>query len=48
VERLGPNLGLFLQMLSTGHTTDQALSTLNVRPEEFHAQFRKRVGFPTE
>lgn len=46
VERLGPNLGLFLQMLGTGHTADQALSTLNVRPETFHADFRKRVGIP--
>jgi hypothetical protein len=46
VERLGPNLGLFLQMLGTGHTADQALSTLNVRPESFHAEFRNRVGIP--
>ena len=44
VERLGPNLGVFLQMLGNGHTTDQALSTLNVRPEAFHAEWRKRVG----
>ena len=33
VERLGPNLGVFLQMLGSGHTVDQALGTLNVRPE---------------
>ena len=46
VERLGPNLGLFLQMLGTGHTVDQALSTLNVRPDEFVGQFNKRVGMP--
>jgi tetratricopeptide (TPR) repeat protein len=44
VERLGPNLGVFLQMLGTGHTVDQALSTLNVRPEAFHAEWRRRIG----
>jgi tetratricopeptide (TPR) repeat protein len=44
VERLGPNLGVFLQMVGNGHTPDQALSTLNVRPESFHAEWRKRVG----
>jgi hypothetical protein len=43
-ERLGPNLGPFLQMLGSGHTVDQALSTLNVRPEQFHAEWRRRVG----
>jgi len=43
-ERLGPNLGVFIQMLGTGHTPDQALSTLNVRPEAFHAEWRKRIG----
>ena len=43
-ERLGPNLGPFLQMLGSGHTVDQALSTLNVRPEAFHAEWRRRVG----
>jgi hypothetical protein len=43
-ERLGPNLGLFLQMVGTGHTVDQALGTLNVPPEAFHAEWRKRVG----
>jgi len=43
-ERLGPNLGVFLQMLGTGHTVDQALSTLNVRPEAFHAEWGRRVG----
>ena len=43
-ERLGPNLGIFVQMLGTGHTPDQALSTLNVRPEAFHAEWRKRIG----
>lgn len=44
VERLGPNLGVFLGMLDRGHTVDQALSTLNVRPEEFQAEWKRRVG----
>jgi hypothetical protein len=44
VERLGPNLGVFLQMVGNGHTADQAMSTLNVRPEAFHAEWRRRVG----
>ena len=44
VERVGPNLGVFLQMLGGGHTVDQALSTVNVRPEQFYAEWRKRVG----
>ena len=43
-ERLGPNLGLFLQMVGGGHTVDQALGTLNVRPDAFYAEWRKRVG----
>ena len=44
VARLGPNLGVFLQMLGSGHTVDQALSTLNVRPEAFRAEWERRVG----
>lgn len=44
VERVGPNLGIFLQMLGSGHTVDQALSTLDVRPEVFKAEWRRRVG----
>ena len=44
VERVGPNLGVFLQMLGGGHTVDQALGTVNVRPEQFYAEWRKRVG----
>jgi tetratricopeptide (TPR) repeat protein len=44
VARLGPNLGVFLQMVGGGHTVDQALSTLNVRPESFHAEWRRKVG----
>ena len=43
-ERVGPNLGIFLQMLGTGHTVNQALSTLDIRPEDFQAEWRKRVG----
>jgi tetratricopeptide (TPR) repeat protein len=43
-ERLGPNLGVFLQMLGSGHTVDQALSTVNVPPDVFHAEWRRRVG----
>jgi tetratricopeptide (TPR) repeat protein len=43
-ERLGQNLGVFLQMLGSGHTVDQALSTFDVRPEAFHAEWRRRVG----
>lgn len=43
-ERLGPNLGPFLQMLGSGHTVDQALSTLNVQPDAFQAEWRRRIG----
>jgi tetratricopeptide (TPR) repeat protein len=43
VERTGPNLGLFLQMLGSGHTVDQALSTLDVRPDEFRAEWKRRI-----
>jgi len=43
-ERLGPNVGTFLQMLGSGHTVDQALSTLNVPPETFYAEWRRRIG----
>jgi hypothetical protein len=31
-------------MLGRGHTVDQALGTLNIRPEAFYAEWRKRVG----
>lgn len=44
IERLGPNLGIFLQMLGNGHTVAQALSTLDVRPEAFEAAWRTRVA----
>ena len=43
-ERLGPNLPVFIQLVGNGHTPDQALSTVNVRPEAFHAEWRKRLG----
>lgn len=43
-ERLGPNVGPFLQMLGSGHSVDQALSTLNVPPDGFQAEWRRRVG----
>jgi len=43
-EKLGPNVGTFLQMLGNGHSVDQALSTHNVRPEAFYAEWRKRIG----
>ena len=43
-ERLGANLGPFLQMLGNGHTVDQALSTHNVQPELFYAEWRRRIG----
>jgi tetratricopeptide (TPR) repeat protein len=43
-ERLGPNVGTFLQMLGSGHTVDQALSTLNVPPDAFYAEWRRRIG----
>lgn len=44
LEKLGPNLGVFLQMLGSGHTVGQALSTLDVRPEAFEAAWRARIG----
>jgi hypothetical protein len=44
VERVGVNLGVFLQMLGNGSSVDQALSTVNVRPEQFYGEWRRRVG----
>jgi tetratricopeptide (TPR) repeat protein len=44
IERLGQSLGIFLQMLGNGHTVPQALSILDVRPEEFEAEWRRRIG----
>ena len=43
-ERLGGNLGPFLQMLGRGQTIDQALSTFNVQPDAFYAAWRTRIG----
>jgi hypothetical protein len=43
-ERLGSNLGPFLQMLGNGHGVDQALSTHNVQPDAFYAEWRRRIG----
>lgn len=43
-ERLGGNLGPFLQMVGSGHTVDQALSMHNVPPEQFYAEWRRRIG----
>jgi hypothetical protein len=43
-ERLGSNLGPFLQMLGNGHGVDQALSTHNVQPDTFYAEWRRRIG----
>jgi tetratricopeptide (TPR) repeat protein len=44
VERLGANLGLFLQMLGTGTSVDDALITLKVDPAAFHAEWSRRMG----
>jgi len=43
-DTLGPSLSLFLQMVGNGDSLDQALTTLNVPPETFHAEWRRRVG----
>ena len=43
-ERLGTNVGPFLQMLGNGHTVDQALSNHGVQPQTFYAEWRRRVG----
>lgn len=44
LERLGSSVGLFLQMIGTGTSVDDALSTLKVDPPGFHAEWRRRVG----
>jgi hypothetical protein len=44
VERLSPYVGAFLQLLGNGHTVDQALSRHGVQPDQFHAEWRRRVG----
>lgn len=43
-ELLGPNMGLLLQMMGNGDSLDQALTTLKVPPEKFHAEWERRVG----
>jgi tetratricopeptide (TPR) repeat protein len=43
LERLGPNTGLFLQMVGTGTSIDDALTTLKVDSASFHAEWRRRV-----
>lgn len=43
-ERLGSNLGPFLQMLGNGHTVDQALSSHNVQPDAFYAEWQRRIN----
>jgi hypothetical protein len=44
IDRLGPNLGVFIQMVGNGQSVDQALGVLNVVPETFHAEWRRRIG----
>lgn len=44
LERLGPSIGLFLQMVGTGTSVDDALATLKADPAAFHAEWRRRVG----
>ena len=43
-EKVGPNLGVFLQTLGSGYTVDQALAYVNVAPETFHAEWKRRLG----
>jgi len=31
-------------MLGSGHSVDQALSTVNIQPELFYAEWRRRIG----
>ncbi|HEX6945722.1 MAG TPA: hypothetical protein VF196_05975, partial [Casimicrobiaceae bacterium] len=42
-ERLGNNVGTFLQLLENGQSAGQALSTLGVAPEEFTATWKGRL-----
>jgi tetratricopeptide (TPR) repeat protein len=44
VERLGPNLGLFLQMVGSGTAVDDALTTLKVDAAAFRAEWKRRIG----
>ena len=34
----------FLQALGSGYAVDQALALVNVAPETFHAEWRRRLG----
>jgi tetratricopeptide (TPR) repeat protein len=43
-ERVGSNLGVFLQLLGSGQSIDQALSSLDVRPDIFQMEWRRRIG----
>lgn len=43
VETLGVNLGTFIQLLGGGQTYDQALSALNVKPDGFQAEWKRRL-----
>jgi tetratricopeptide (TPR) repeat protein len=45
-EKLGPNIGVFLQMVGNGESVDQVLLALRVPPESFHTEWRRRVGAP--
>jgi tetratricopeptide (TPR) repeat protein len=47
LERLGPNTGIFLQMVGAGTSVDDALTTVKVNPATFHAEWRRRVGLPS-
>src|SRR5574338_435642 len=44
VGRLGPNLGLFLQMVGSGTAVDDALTTLKVDAAAFRAEWKRRIG----
>jgi tetratricopeptide (TPR) repeat protein len=43
-ETLGPNIGVFLQMIGNGDPLDQALLAVRVQPEAFRAEWRRRIG----
>lgn len=43
-ERLQPYVGAFLQLLGNGHTVEQALSRHGVQPDEFYAEWHRRLG----
>jgi tetratricopeptide (TPR) repeat protein len=43
-EKLGLNIGSFLQIVGDGDSIDQALLTFQVQPNAFHSEWRRRVG----